>query len=109
MNTANSVTLKLGTDGKVSLYTSAATDLIAEHYRQRASAGLLIAEATMVAGDAAGRPRGINSEGLKRRGFDADRIAAIKRAYRTLFVAGLPLGIVLPERLALPAFMREGL
>ncbi len=27
-------------------------DLIAEHYRQRASAGLLIAEATMVAGDA---------------------------------------------------------
>jgi N-ethylmaleimide reductase len=29
-----------------------ATDLIAEHYRQRASAGLLIAEATMVAGDA---------------------------------------------------------
>ncbi len=29
-----------------------ATDLIAEHYRQRASAGLLIAEATMVAADA---------------------------------------------------------
>ncbi len=27
----------------------------------------------------------------------------------TAFVAGLPLGIVLPERLALPAFMREGL
>ena len=46
---------------------------------------------TMVAGDAAGRPRGINSEGLKRRGFDAERIAAIKRAYRTLYVAGLPL------------------
>lgn len=33
-----------------------------------------------------GRPRGINSEGLKRRGFDADRIAAIKRAYRTLYL-----------------------
>ena len=46
---------------------------------------------TMVAGEASGRPRGINSEGLKRRGFDADRIAAIKRAYRTLYVAGLPL------------------
>jgi N-ethylmaleimide reductase len=29
-----------------------ATDLIVEHYRQRATAGLLIAEATMVAGDA---------------------------------------------------------
>jgi UDP-N-acetylglucosamine acyltransferase len=39
----------------------------------------------MVAADY-GRPRGINSEGLKRRGFDADRIAAIKRAYRTLYL-----------------------
>ena len=46
---------------------------------------------TMVAGDDHGRPRGINSEGLKRRGFDPERIAAIKRAYRTLYVAGLPL------------------
>lgn len=46
---------------------------------------------TMVAGDAQGRPRGINSEGLKRRGFDAARISAIKKAYRTLYVAGLPL------------------
>ena len=45
----------------------------------------------MVAQDGYGRPRGINSEGLKRRGFDAERIAAIKRAYRTLYVAGLPL------------------
>ena len=46
---------------------------------------------TMVANEAQGRPRGINSEGLKRRGFDAERIGAIKRAYRTLYVAGLPL------------------
>ena len=46
---------------------------------------------TMVAGDAQGRPRGINSEGLKRRGFDSERIGAIKRAYRTLYMAGLPL------------------
>jgi UDP-N-acetylglucosamine acyltransferase len=38
-----------------------------------------------------GRPRGINSEGLKRRGFSADRIAAIKRAYRTLYMSGMPL------------------
>ena len=44
----------------------------------------------MVAGSYA-KPRGINSEGLKRRGFDAERIAAIKRAYRTLYVAGTPL------------------
>lgn len=46
---------------------------------------------TMVAGEGQGRPRGINSEGLKRRGFEPERIAAIKRAYRTLYVAGLPL------------------
>ena len=46
---------------------------------------------TMVGSDSLGRPRGINSEGLKRRGFDAERISAIKRAYRTLYVAGLPL------------------
>jgi UDP-N-acetylglucosamine acyltransferase len=42
----------------------------------------------MVAQEGYGRPRGINSEGLKRRGFDADRISAIKRAYRALYVAG---------------------
>lgn len=42
----------------------------------------------MVAQEGYGRPRGINSEGLKRRGFDAGRIAAIKRAYRALYVAG---------------------
>ena len=37
------------------------------------------------------RPRGINAEGLKRRGFDPERIAAIKRAYRTIFVSGKPM------------------
>jgi UDP-N-acetylglucosamine acyltransferase len=37
------------------------------------------------------QPRGINSEGLKRRGFDSDRIAAIKRAYRAMFVSGKPM------------------
>lgn len=45
----------------------------------------------MVAQDGYGRPRGINSEGLKRRGFDARRIAAIKRAYRALYMAGTSL------------------
>lgn len=43
----------------------------------------------MMANDQNGRPRGINSEGLKRRGFEAPRISAIKRAYRTLYMAGL--------------------
>lgn len=45
----------------------------------------------MMANDQHGRPRGINSEGLKRRGFDGGRISSIKRAYRTLYMAGLPL------------------
>lgn len=42
----------------------------------------------MVAQEDYGRPRGINAEGLKRRGFTAERVAAIKRAYRALYVAG---------------------
>jgi len=36
-------------------------------------------------------PRGTNSEGLRRRGFSADDIAAIKRAYKTLYRKGLAL------------------
>lgn len=39
---------------------------------------------TMVSGNP-GKPRGINSEGLKRRGFDADQIRNIKNAYRIVF------------------------
>ena len=38
-----------------------------------------------------GRPRGVNAEGLKRRGFSPERIAAIKRAYRTIYVGTTPL------------------
>jgi len=34
-------------------------------------------------------PHGINSEGLRRRGFSADAIHAIKRAYKTLYKSGL--------------------
>jgi UDP-N-acetylglucosamine acyltransferase len=45
----------------------------------------------LVAQEGYGRPRGINAEGLKRRGFDATRIGAIKRAYRTLYVSGAKL------------------
>ncbi|TXT25113.1 MAG: UDP-N-acetylglucosamine acyltransferase [Gallionellaceae bacterium] len=36
-------------------------------------------------------PHGINSEGLKRRGFSGDAVTAIKRAYKTLYKSGLPL------------------
>lgn len=35
------------------------------------------------------RPRGINSEGLRRHGFTAEQVANIKRAYRTLYRSGL--------------------
>ncbi len=35
------------------------------------------------------KPFGINSEGLSRRGFSADAIAQIKRAYKTLYRNGL--------------------
>lgn len=36
-------------------------------------------------------PHGINSEGLKRRGFSAEAITLIKRAYKTIYRNGLPL------------------
>ena len=36
-------------------------------------------------------PHGINSEGLKRRGFSSAAIMAIKRAYKTLYKSGLSL------------------
>jgi UDP-N-acetylglucosamine acyltransferase len=36
-------------------------------------------------------PHGINSEGLRRRGFDSPRIMAIKRAYKTVYKSGLSL------------------
>lgn len=44
----------------------------------------------MAAGNHAS-PVGINSEGLKRRGYSAEGIAAIKRAYRALYRSGLTL------------------
>jgi UDP-N-acetylglucosamine acyltransferase len=50
-----------------------------------------------------GRPRGINSEGLKRRGFDAERISAIKRAYRTLYLGNRPLADARSELVAMAA------
>ncbi|MBU6504097.1 MAG: acyl-ACP--UDP-N-acetylglucosamine O-acyltransferase [Betaproteobacteria bacterium] len=44
----------------------------------------------MLAGHPAA-PHGINSEGLRRRGFSAEDVAAIKRAYRKLYRSGLSL------------------
>jgi len=60
----------------------------------------------MVAADY-GRPRGINSEGLKRRGFDADRIAAIKRAYRTLYLGNRSLAEARTELAAIAADSKD--
>ncbi|GAB4348415.1 MAG: acyl-ACP--UDP-N-acetylglucosamine O-acyltransferase [Immundisolibacter sp.] len=37
------------------------------------------------------RPRGINTEGLRRRGFTGDEIAAIRNAYKALYRSGLRL------------------
>ncbi|GMU42043.1 MAG: acyl-ACP--UDP-N-acetylglucosamine O-acyltransferase [Xanthomonadales bacterium] len=45
----------------------------------------------VVVGSEMSVPRGINAEGLKRRGFTPAQIAAIKRAYKTLYLSGLPL------------------
>ena len=44
----------------------------------------------MAAGNPA-EPRGINAEGLRRRGFAAENVAAIKRAFKTLYKNGLSL------------------
>lgn len=41
----------------------------------------------MVAGNTA-RPHGLNMEGLRRNAFDADVIASLKRAYRSLYREG---------------------
>ena len=45
----------------------------------------------MIASGNTAEPHGINSEGLKRRGFPADAITGIKRAYKTLYKSGLTL------------------
>jgi UDP-N-acetylglucosamine acyltransferase len=45
---------------------------------------------TLVAGTPP-QPRGLNSEGLKRRGFDQQQLSDIKQAYRLLYSNSLPL------------------
>jgi UDP-N-acetylglucosamine acyltransferase len=46
-------------------------------------------------------PRGINSEGLKRRGFTADQIRNIKNAYRLVYRKGLKLSEAIDEIMTL--------
>ena len=60
----------------------------------------------LVAGSPA-EPKGINSEGLKRRGFDAAQIANIKNAYRILYRSGLKLAEAAEQLRALAATQPE--
>lgn len=48
-------------------------------------------------------PKTINSEGLRRRGFDKDQIASIKKAYKIIYRQGLPLEEALEQIQALAA------
>lgn len=42
-------------------------------------------------------PRAINSEGMKRRGFSADDIGAIKDAYKLIYLSGKPMAEIKAE------------
>jgi UDP-N-acetylglucosamine acyltransferase len=53
------------------------------------------------------KPYGLNSEGLKRRGFTPEAINALKRAYRTLYRSGLGLDEAKRELEAQAAEFRE--
>lgn len=53
------------------------------------------------------RPRGINSEGLKRRGFDSNTILQIKRAYKVLYRQGLRAEEAVDQLLAMPDNLPE--
>ncbi|KHF26148.1 acyl-ACP--UDP-N-acetylglucosamine O-acyltransferase [Solemya velum gill symbiont] len=51
---------------------------------------------TLVSGNPA-QPHGINSEGLKRRGFEPETIRAIKNAYKILYLSGRKLDDAIKE------------
>ncbi len=61
------------------------------------------------------KPHGLNSEGLKRRGFTPEQLATLKRAYKTLYRDGLTLQVALgqldamdaPEVALLTEFLRR--
>ena len=43
------------------------------------------------------QPHGLNTEGLKRRGFDKDQVARLRKAYRTIYRDGLRLEEAIAE------------
>ena len=49
------------------------------------------------------KPFGVNSEGLKRRGFSPEAISAVKKAYKLIYRQGLTIEEALPELEALAA------
>jgi UDP-N-acetylglucosamine acyltransferase len=69
----------------------------------------------VMAGGNSAQPHGLNSEGLKRRGFTPQALDALRRAYKTLYRSGLPFeearqqiaeqGQGFPEVLALAEFL----
>ena len=69
----------------------------------------------VMASGAPAQPHGLNSEGLKRRGFSPETLATLKRAYKTLYREGLTLQEALarldaepaPEVAQLAAFLRR--
>jgi UDP-N-acetylglucosamine acyltransferase len=60
----------------------------------------------LVAGTPA-EPKGVNSEGLKRRGFGPEKIANIRNAYRLLYRSGLKLAAATEQLQALAADQPE--
>jgi len=60
----------------------------------------------LVAGTPA-EPKGVNSEGLKRRGFGPEQIANIRNAYRLLYRSGLKLAAATEQLQALAADQPE--
>jgi UDP-N-acetylglucosamine acyltransferase len=80
--------------------------LSAVHQHTKVGAHCFIAHNAMVTRDvppyvmAVGRPaepHSVNSEGLKRRGFTADQILNIRRAYRVLYRSGLKLNAAMEQ------------
>lgn len=69
----------------------------------------------VMASGAPAQPHGLNSEGLKRRGFSPETLATLKRAYKTLYREGLTLQEALakldaestPEVALLTEFLRR--
>jgi UDP-N-acetylglucosamine acyltransferase len=69
----------------------------------------------VMASGAPAQPHGLNSEGLKRRGFSAESLATLKRAYKTLYRESLTLQEALarldaetaPEVVLLVSFLRQ--